>query len=286
MVGSLSPKSSTHTVLCCRLCYRSHRMGGSLPSVQRYAYAACRDGNKGTLEGESSEQAQRLAVADLPGALPLEMLAWSPVERIACLLHLAAAGIVEAPALREPVPEKAICVLVGAPLPWMVGMAEAGRRSLCFLEALCIRELLAPVESDGMGNLPLERPLRGLAGLGMGLPGGLAVDKVSAHPVDLGDEACTALPASDRIAFPVACPAPGRCLFRPLGDVMGYAHLAPALLASLPVPALSMVPEQPCRPPVPRKLAAWGSVLRCPEPISRSRCGMSSRPTAAGSVRP
>ena len=34
---------------------------------------------------------------------------------------------------------------------------------------------------------------------------------------------------------------------------MGYAHLAPALLASLPVPALAMVPEQPCGLPVPRK---------------------------------
>ena len=95
----------------------------------------------------------------------------------------------------------------------------------------------------------------------MGLPGGLAADKASAHPVDLGDEACTALPASDRIAFPVACPVPGRCLFRPLGDVMGYAHLAPALLASLPVPASSMVPEQPCGLPVPRKLAVQGSRL-------------------------
>ena len=89
-------------------------------------------------------------VADLPGALPPETLAWSPAERIACLLHLAVAGIVEAHALREPVPEEAIGVLVGAPLPWMAGMAEVDRRSQRLLEALCIRELLAPVESDGM----------------------------------------------------------------------------------------------------------------------------------------
>jgi diketogulonate reductase-like aldo/keto reductase len=34
----------------------------------------------GFLEGESSEQVQRLVVVDLPGALPLETLAWSPVE--------------------------------------------------------------------------------------------------------------------------------------------------------------------------------------------------------------
>lgn len=68
--------------------------------------------------------------------------------------------------------------LVGAPLPWMAGMAEAGRRSQRLLEALCIRELLAPVESDGMDGLSLERPLRGLVDLGMGLPGGLAADKV------------------------------------------------------------------------------------------------------------
>ena len=66
------------------------------------------------MEGESSEQVQRLAVVGLPGALPLETLAWPPAERIACLLHLAAAGIVEALALREPVPGKAIGVLVGA----------------------------------------------------------------------------------------------------------------------------------------------------------------------------
>ena len=32
------------------------------------------------LNGESSEQVQRLVVVDLPGALPLETLAWSPVE--------------------------------------------------------------------------------------------------------------------------------------------------------------------------------------------------------------
>ena len=32
------------------------------------------------LIGESSEQVQRLVVVDLPGALPLETLAWSPVE--------------------------------------------------------------------------------------------------------------------------------------------------------------------------------------------------------------
>lgn len=32
------------------------------------------------LTGESSEQVQRLVVVDLPGALPLETLAWSPVE--------------------------------------------------------------------------------------------------------------------------------------------------------------------------------------------------------------
>ncbi len=31
-------------------------------------------------KGESSEQVQRLVVVDLPGALPLETLAWSPVE--------------------------------------------------------------------------------------------------------------------------------------------------------------------------------------------------------------
>lgn len=30
--------------------------------------------------GESSEQVRRLVVVDLPGALPLETLAWSPVE--------------------------------------------------------------------------------------------------------------------------------------------------------------------------------------------------------------
>jgi hypothetical protein len=34
----------------------------------------------GFLEGESSEQVQRLVVVDLPGALPPETLAWSPVE--------------------------------------------------------------------------------------------------------------------------------------------------------------------------------------------------------------
>ncbi len=138
-------------------------------------------------------------------------------------------------------------------------MAGVDRRSQRLLEALCIRELLAPVESDGMDGLSLERPLCDLVDLGMGLPGGLAADKASAHPVDLGDEACAAPPASDRIAFPVACPAPGRCLFRPLGDAMGHAHLAPALLASLPVPALSMVPERPCGLLVPRKPAVWGS---------------------------
>ena len=143
MVGSHSPKSSTHTILWRRLCYRSHCMGGSLPSVQRYAYAACRDGNKGTLEGESLEQAQRLAQVDLPGALPPETLAWSPAKRIACLLHLAVADIVEALALWKPAPEKAIGVLVGAPLPWMAGMAEAGRRPQRLLEALCIRVLVA-----------------------------------------------------------------------------------------------------------------------------------------------
>ena len=32
------------------------------------------------LPGESSEQVQRLVVVDLPGTLPLETLAWSPVE--------------------------------------------------------------------------------------------------------------------------------------------------------------------------------------------------------------
>ena len=92
-------------------------------------------------------------MADLPGALLPETLAWSPAERIACLLHLAVAGIAEAPALREPVPEKAIGILAGAPLPWMAGMAEAGRRTQRLLEALCIRELLAPAGSDGMGGL-------------------------------------------------------------------------------------------------------------------------------------
>ncbi|WP_233541053.1 hypothetical protein, partial [Olsenella sp. AM30-3LB] len=61
-----------------------------------------------------------------------------------------------------------------------------------------------------MDGLSPERPLRGPAGLGMGLPGGLAAGRASAHPAGLGDEACAALPASDRIAFPVACPAPGR----------------------------------------------------------------------------
>lgn len=40
---------------------------------------------------------------------------------------------------------------------------------------------------------------------------------------------------------------------------MGYAHPAPAPPASLPVPALSMVPEQPCGLPVPRKPAVRGS---------------------------
>jgi hypothetical protein len=35
----------------------------------------------------------------------------------------------------------------------MAGMAEAGRRTQRLLEALCIRELLAPAGSDGMGGL-------------------------------------------------------------------------------------------------------------------------------------
>lgn len=36
--------------------------------------------DKWLITGESSEQVQRLVVVDLPGALPLETLAWSPVE--------------------------------------------------------------------------------------------------------------------------------------------------------------------------------------------------------------
>ena len=71
-----------------------------------------------------------------------------------------------------------------------------------------------PCREHGMDGLSLERPLRGLVDLGMGFPGSLAAGKASAHPAGLGDEACAAPPASDRIAFPVACPAPGRCLGR------------------------------------------------------------------------
>ena len=131
-------------ILCARdsVCWKSqlliepaHDCFSELFSIPRMRAAG--------IGGESSEQVQRLVVVDLPGTLPLETPAWSPAERIACLLHLAVADIVEAHALREPVPEKAIGVLVGAPLPWMVGMAEAGRRSQRLLEALCIRELLA-----------------------------------------------------------------------------------------------------------------------------------------------
>jgi len=37
----------------------------------------------------------------------------------------------------------------------MVGMAEVDRRSQRLLEALCIRELLAPAGSDGMDVSPV-----------------------------------------------------------------------------------------------------------------------------------
>ena len=47
---------------------------GRIPQLVK-AVSAVRE-----IAGESSEQVQRLVVVDRPGTLPLETLAWSPVE--------------------------------------------------------------------------------------------------------------------------------------------------------------------------------------------------------------
>ena len=90
------------------------------------------------LAGESSEQVQRLVMVDLPGTLPFQALARSLVERIVHLLHLPVVDIVEALALRKPVPEKTVGVLIGPPLPEMVGMAEVYGSPQRLLQLLCI----------------------------------------------------------------------------------------------------------------------------------------------------
>ena len=67
---------------------RADRLCGALESIARQTYSNLEilvvndniPGSAYDIEGESSEQVQRLVVVDLPGALPLETLAWSPVE--------------------------------------------------------------------------------------------------------------------------------------------------------------------------------------------------------------
>ena len=69
LLGTFAPRENMeHFVedlfFCCL-------MGATCAHAKNYALL---------LGGESSEQVQRLAQVDLPGALPLETLAWSPAE--------------------------------------------------------------------------------------------------------------------------------------------------------------------------------------------------------------
>ena len=77
-------------------------------------------------------------MVDLPGTPPLQALARSLVERVVHLLHLSVVDIVEAFALRKPVPEKAVGVLIDSSLPEMVGMAEVYGSPQRLLELFCI----------------------------------------------------------------------------------------------------------------------------------------------------
>lgn len=94
------------------------------------------------MHGESSEQVQRLVMVDLPVALPPQALAGPPVEQIVHPLDLVVGHGVEACVLGEPIPQEPVGVLVGPPLPRVVGAAEVDWGAQRLLEALRIRELL------------------------------------------------------------------------------------------------------------------------------------------------
>lgn len=98
-------------------------------------------------------------MVDLPGALPSQALAGPPVEQIVHPLDLVVGHGVEARALGEPIPQEPVGVLVGPPLPRVVGAAEVDWGAQCLLEALRIRELLPPVERDGAHRLAGEGAL-------------------------------------------------------------------------------------------------------------------------------
>ena len=69
------------------------------------------------------------------GAPPRQALAGSVVEGVVRLPDLLVGDVVEAPPLREPVPQEPVGVLVGAPLLRLVGVAEADGRAQALLQA-------------------------------------------------------------------------------------------------------------------------------------------------------
>ena len=63
---------------------------------------------------------QRSVKVNFAGAPPRQALAGSVVEGVVRLPDLLVGDVVEAPPLREPVPQEPVGVLVGAPLPRLV----------------------------------------------------------------------------------------------------------------------------------------------------------------------
>lgn len=152
--------------------------------------------------------------------------------------------------LREPVPQEPVGVLVGAPLPRLVGVAEADGRARALLQARGARELASAVDRDGAHHHPGEGAHGGPSHLGARLVGRLAAHEVAGPPVDLRHQARPALAAGDGVPLPVPDAGPARHDGRALEHLVRDVRPVRALGLARRVAPPAVVPEEaPRRPP-------------------------------------
>ena len=177
-----------------------------------------------------------------------------PVIKGLCdALTLGLAQVGEVPALGEILPDEPIGVLVGPPLPGVVGRCEVDLRPEGLLHLFVVMELAAVVGSDRLHPIPLtpEQLDRAPQRLPLGGPGQLADAHQPAPAFDHRHH--TGLPPPvHRVDLPVPEPPAALHLRRPLPDHLLSRQATPAVVARVALaPLLARTPQMPPQAPTP-----------------------------------
>ena len=155
---------------------------------------------------DSTNKCNKTVKKDLVWGSEVKNLAWSVVEAIRDVADRLGGNDCEVGSLWEVLPDKAVGILVGAPLPGRVRIGEKKVGIESTRDTLVMHELNAVVAGDGE-HLVFDRQHRradGFSHRGGGLCLDLVEQAIAGSSFDQRENTSFTLAADDRIGLPVA----------------------------------------------------------------------------------